>query len=63
MISAIAYITTGIVICLGLGVVWDHFWSFRAQRPTDYATEKPTLDLRETTSSTCPPARSGNFRR
>ena len=46
MISAMAYIVSGIVICLGLGMVWDHFWGFRAQRPADYAMEKPAFDLR-----------------
>jgi len=50
MISAVAYIASGIVICLGLGFVWDHFWSFRAQSPADYATETPAFDLRQTLS-------------
>lgn len=53
MISAAAYIFTGIVICLGLGALWDHFWSFRAQRPADYAAEGPVFDLRT--------ALSGNY--
>lgn len=53
MISAVAYIASGIVICLGLGFVWDHFWSFRAQRPADYAAEAPAFDLRQ--------ALSGNY--
>ena len=50
MISAVAYIASGIVICLGLGIVWDHFWSFRAQRPADYLAEAPAFDLRQTLS-------------
>ena len=50
MLSAAAYIASGIIICLGLGFVWDHFWSFRAQRPADYAAETPAFDLREVLS-------------
>lgn len=48
MISAVAYIASGIVICLGIGFVGDHFWGFRAQRPADYASETPVFDLRQT---------------
>ena len=50
MLSAAACIASGIIICLGLGFVWDHFWSFRAQRPANYAAETPAFDLREVLS-------------
>ena len=45
MISAAAYIVSGILICLSLTFVWDHFWSFRAQQPSDYAAEEPAFSL------------------
>lgn len=43
--SAIAYVILGAAIAIGGARVWDHFWSFRAQRPKDYAAEQPLVDL------------------
>ena len=46
MTFAITYMAAGIAICLAMGFVWDHFWSFRAQATADYATERPFFDLK-----------------
>lgn len=52
MISAIAYVIAGILICIGAGFLWDQVWSFRAQKPADYASEQPLFDPREALSGT-----------
>ncbi len=43
--STVLYIATGFVLCAVLGLIWDHFWSFRAQRTGDYASGTPVFDL------------------
>lgn len=44
--SAVAYAILGAAIAIAGSVVWDHFWSFRAQQPADYAAEAPTASIR-----------------
>ena len=44
--TAAVYLVLGAALTLGALKVWDQFWSFRAQRPKDYAAERPAFDLR-----------------
>tara|TARA_R110002096_G_scaffold13392_2_gene47568 strand:- start:843 stop:1412 length:570 start_codon:yes stop_codon:yes gene_type:complete len=49
---ALAYVVAGVMLCVAAGVVWDHFWSFRAQKLSDYAAEAPQFALPDTLSGT-----------
>lgn len=43
--SAIAYVILGVVIAIAGSLLWDQFWSFRAQQPGDYAAEPPAASI------------------
>ena len=47
MSAALVYMASGVLLCVAVGFLWDHFWSFRAQKTDDYAAESPAFDLRE----------------
>ena len=44
--AALGYIAAGFAFCLTLVLAKDHFWSFRSQALSDYASEAPEFDLR-----------------
>lgn len=45
--NPLIYVLVGAAIAVACLWAWDQVWSFRAQRPSDYASERPTFDLSE----------------
>ncbi|PKP84942.1 MAG: DUF3833 domain-containing protein [Alphaproteobacteria bacterium HGW-Alphaproteobacteria-2] len=41
------WLAAGLALALGLAALAARFWSFRAQRPEDYAGKGPAFDIRE----------------
>ena len=45
MMSSIGFLLLGVAIAIGGLKLWDTFWSFRAQKLTDYGTAAEATDL------------------